>query len=98
MDLPAPMLSHPKRTFGPGEPRVAAATGRRNRREHTAGLRIDLVDAILGDLKQMLAVEGGPCMRGDIDRAYRLAGHGIEGVQSGLRTQTRRADRQTSRH
>ena len=81
MDLAAPMLSHPKRAFGPGEPQVAAASGRRDGREHTAGLRIDLLDAILGDLKQMLAVEGRPCMGGDIDRAYRLPGHGIEGVQ-----------------
>src|ERR1700692_1673780 len=80
MDLAAPMLPHPKRPFGPGEPRVAAATGGRNRREHVAGLRIDLVDAILGDLKQMLAIEGRPCMGGDIDRTYRFAGHGIEGM------------------
>src|SRR5258705_13880633 len=43
MDLPVPMLSHPERPFRPREPRVAAATGRRNRGEHAAGLRIDLL-------------------------------------------------------
>ena len=81
MDLPVPILPHPERPFGPGEPRVAAAAGRRDRGEHAAGLRIDLLDAILGDLKQVLAVEGRSGMRGDIDRAQRLAARRIEGVQ-----------------
>ena len=67
--------------FGPREPGVAAVAGRRDGREHAAGLRIDLLDAILGDLKQVLAVEGRSCMRGDIDRAHRLAALRIEGVQ-----------------
>src|SRR5262249_60491994 len=64
MDLPASVLPHPERPFRPREPRVTAAAGRRDRREHTACLRIDLLDAILGDLKQVLAVEGSSCMRG----------------------------------
>jgi hypothetical protein len=81
MDLPLPTLPHPERPLGPREPRVAAAAGRRNRGEHTAGLRIDLLDAILGDLKQVLAVEGRSCIRGDIDRAHRLPARRIEGVQ-----------------
>src|SRR6267378_2155823 len=42
MDLPVPILPHPERPFGPREPRVTAAAGRRDRGEHTAGLRIDL--------------------------------------------------------
>ena len=67
--------------FGPREPGVTAAAGRRDRGEHTAGLRIDLLDAILGDLKQVLAVEGRSGMRGDIDRAHRLPARRIEGVQ-----------------
>src|ERR1700693_3865536 len=58
MDLPAPMLPHPERPLGPCEPRITAAARRRDRREHTAGLRIDFLDAILGDLKQVLTVEG----------------------------------------
>jgi len=32
-------------------------------------------------LKQVLAVEGRTCMRGDIDRAHRLPARRIEGVQ-----------------
>jgi hypothetical protein len=56
MDLPVPILPHPERPFGPREPRVTAAAGRRDRGEHTTGLRIDLLDAILGELKQVLAV------------------------------------------
>ena len=68
MDLAVPVLSHPQRPLGPGEPGVTAAAGRGDRGEHTAARRIDLLDAILGDLKQMLAVEGRSGMRGDLDR------------------------------
>jgi hypothetical protein len=60
---------------------VIAAARRRDRREHTAGYRIDPLDAILGDLKQVLAVEGRSCVRGDINRAQRLPTRRIEGVQ-----------------
>src|SRR5208282_2655260 len=81
MDLPVPILPHPERPFGPREPRVTAAAWRRDRREHTASLRIDLLDTILCDLKQVLAVEGRSCMRGDIDRVQRLPARRIEGVQ-----------------
>src|SRR5437899_10361126 len=81
MDLPAPILPHPERPFGPREARVTAAAGRRDRGEHTAGLRIDLLDSILGELKQVLAVEGRSCMPGDIDRAQHFPARRIEGVQ-----------------
>jgi hypothetical protein len=81
MDLPAPIVPDPERPFGPSEPRVTAAAGRRDGGEHTAGLRIDLADAILGELKQVLAVEGGSGMRGDIDGAPYLSARRIEGVQ-----------------
>src|SRR6187551_2697996 len=81
MDLPVPILSHPERPFGPREPGVTAAAGRRDGGEHTPGLRIDLLDAILGELKEVLAVERGSCMCGDIDRAHRIPGRRIEGVQ-----------------
>ena len=47
--------------------------GRRYGGEHAAGFRIDLLDAILGDLKQMPAVEGRSRVRGDVDRAELLA-------------------------
>jgi hypothetical protein len=42
MNLPVPILPHPERPFGPGEPRVTAAAGCGDRGEHTASLRIDL--------------------------------------------------------
>ena len=81
MDLAVAILRHPERPFRPREPGVTAAAGRRDRREHTAGLRVDLLDAILGDLKQVPAVEGRSGMRGHIDRAQQLAARRIERVQ-----------------
>src|SRR6266540_4792905 len=42
INLPVPILPHPERPFGPREPRATAA-GRRDRGEHTARLRIDLL-------------------------------------------------------
>src|SRR5262245_7874445 len=81
MDLPVPILPHPERPFGPREPRVAAAAGRGDRGEHPAGLRVDLLDAILGELIKVLAVEGRSCMPGDIDRAHRPSARRIKGVQ-----------------
>jgi hypothetical protein len=81
VDLPIAILAHPERPLGPREPRVAAAPGRRDRGEHTASLRVDLLDAILGELEQVPAVEGCSRMRGDGDRASDLAAGGIEGVQ-----------------
>jgi hypothetical protein len=67
MDLPAPILPDPQRTFRPREPRVSATAGRWDRSQHAAGLWINLLDAILGNLKQALAVECRSCMCGDID-------------------------------
>jgi hypothetical protein len=81
MDLPVPILPHPERPFGPREPRVTAAAGRRDRGEHTAGLRIDLLDAIRGDLKEVPAVEGASGIRSDFDRAQQLPARRIEGFQ-----------------
>jgi hypothetical protein len=81
MDLPVSILPDPKRTFGPRESRVAAAAGRRDRGEHTASFGIDLLDAILGDLKQVFAIESRSCMRRDIYRAHHLSARRIEGIQ-----------------
>jgi hypothetical protein len=58
---------------------VAAAAGRRDRGEHAAGLWIDLLDAIPGELKQVRAVEGHSGIRDDMDRAHRLPARRIEG-------------------
>jgi hypothetical protein len=81
MDFPFSVLPHPERSFGPREPRVTAATGRRNRGENAAAIRIDFLDAILYDLKEVLAVEGRSCMPGDINRAQRFTARRIEGVE-----------------
>jgi hypothetical protein len=64
----------------PREPRVAAA-GRRDRSEHPAALRIDFLNAIFGELKQMLAVERGASVRGHLDRSHGFSACGVEGGQ-----------------
>jgi hypothetical protein len=67
MDLAIPILPDPQRTFGPREPRVAATARRWDGAEHTAGLWIDLMDAILSNLKKVLPVECSSRMRSDIN-------------------------------
>src|SRR5262245_65608788 len=84
MDLALAVLPPPQAALGPGEPRVAAVSGRRDRRHHLAGGGIDLVDARLGDLIEVLAVEGGAGVAGALERTGGLAACGIEGDQ--LRT------------
>jgi hypothetical protein len=69
--------------FGPGETRVAAAAGRRNRRQDGAGGGIDLVDARFGDLVEVRAVEGSAGVGGAIERARELAALRIDGNESG---------------
>ena len=81
MDLPVPILSHPERPFGPRESRVATAAGCRDRGEHTARFRIDLLNAILGELKQVLAIECRSGMPRDIERAPHFPTHRIERLQ-----------------
>jgi hypothetical protein len=81
MDLPLPILAYPERAFRPREPRVAAAAGRGDRGQYPAALRIDLLDAILGDLKEVPAVKGRSRVRGDVDRAQRLPARRVQGVQ-----------------
>src|SRR5215203_4404675 len=49
------------------------------------GLQIDLVDAILGQLEQVLAVERGSRMRRDVDGAQRGSTRRIEGDQLAAR-------------
>src|SRR6185312_10774405 len=67
MDLAGAILSDPERPFGPCQPRVAARAGRRNGGQYSAGLRVDFLDAALGDLKEVAAVKGRSRMCGDID-------------------------------
>src|SRR5262249_33875118 len=81
MNLPISILPHPKRPLCPSETRVTATAGRGNSGEHESCLRIDFLNAILRDLEQMLAVERGSCMRGDVDRADRRSARWVEGAQ-----------------
>jgi hypothetical protein len=81
MDLAIAILPHPERAFGPRQPRVSAAAGRRDGCEHTAGLWIDLLNAILGELIEVLAVEGGARVRRGIERTQRLPARRIQRVQ-----------------
>jgi hypothetical protein len=81
MDLSLAILTDPECPFGPGESRVATAPGSGYRSEDTAGFRIYLLDAILGELKQMLAIKGSSGVRRDFDRAQLLSARRIESVQ-----------------
>jgi hypothetical protein len=80
MDLPVPILPHPQRSFRPRKPR-SGAPGRRNRGEHAAGVRIDLLDAVARKLEQVVTVESRSCMRGDIDRVDCLPALWVKCVQ-----------------
>src|SRR5439155_20277022 len=69
-DLALAVLPDPERTLGPGQPRVTPAAGCRDRRQDLAGRRIDLVDAVAGDLEEAPAVEGRPGIGGDVQGAH----------------------------
>ena len=75
------MLADPQRPVRPGEPGIAAASGRGDAGKDSAGLRVDLQDPVLGDLVQIAAVEGGSRMRGDLDGADDLTAGRVQRVQ-----------------
>src|SRR6185437_6912338 len=81
MDQAGPVRADPERAFGPGEPGVAATGRRRGGGEPAVRFWIDLLNAILGDLKQVFSVEGGARMRSNIDRAHRRPGRRIKCAQ-----------------
>src|SRR5215510_9361058 len=81
IDLPFSIVPDPERAFCPREPRVTAAAGRWDRREDAAGLRIDLLDAIFGELIEVGAVPRRACMRGDIDGAHRPPARRVQCIQ-----------------
>src|SRR5207249_439905 len=83
VDLAIAVLPHPQAALGPGEARVAAVAGGRDRRHHVAGGGIDLVDARFGDLVEVRAVESSASVAGALERARELAALGIEGDQLG---------------
>src|SRR5207248_7067760 len=81
IDLSVPVMPNPECPFGPGQPRVTTLARRGDGGKHSASLRIDFLDAILGDLKQVFAIESSSCMCRDIDRAHHLSARRIKGIQ-----------------
>jgi hypothetical protein len=55
--------------------------GCRDRGKHTSAFWIDFLDAILGDLKKMLAIKRGSRVRGNVDGACGISTRGIERIQ-----------------
>src|SRR5262245_47722136 len=78
MDLAVAILTDPERPLCPRESRVATAAGRRDRGQHMPSLGIDLLNPILGKLIEVLAVERGSRMAGDVNRAHYLPAVRIE--------------------
>src|SRR5690348_7999212 len=81
VNLAFAIFADPERPFRPGEARIAAIAGRGNGRNYATGMGIDLLDAAVGDLEQVFAVEGGAGMRGDLDGIERLAVRRVDRVQ-----------------
>src|SRR4029078_2185794 len=82
VDLAAPVFPDPERGLRPGHSRVTALTGRGDRAEDAARLRIDRLNSIVGELVQVAAIVGRAGMSGDVDRAHRLAAAGFERAQA----------------
>ena len=74
-----------------------AAVGRRDGRNHAAGLRIDRLDAVAGDLVEEPAVESGPRMGGDVELAHCLAVLGDRTRRAPRRSRSRHGRRCSSR-
>jgi hypothetical protein len=81
VDLAIAVLPDPEAALGPGQAGVAAFAGRGDRCQDVAGGRIDLVDAGLGDLVEVGAVERGAGVAGALERAGDLAAGGVESEQ-----------------
>lgn len=67
-------VANPERAFSLGESRATAAARRQNQGEHAPVLRDlmdDLMDTVLGDLVERLAVECDSRMSRDVERATR---------------------------
>src|SRR6201997_2413484 len=80
IDLPVFVLRHPETPFCPRH--AGAATGRRrDRHPHLTGFRIDLPDAVVADLIEVLAVERSARVRSDIDRARGFPTRWVERLQ-----------------
>jgi hypothetical protein len=81
VDLPIPILPDPERPFGPRESGVTTTAGCGDGGEHTASVWINLLDAIFGNLKQVLAVKSCARMRGYVDRTPQLPARRVKSVQ-----------------
>jgi hypothetical protein len=73
VDLAGAVLADPERPLGPGQARVAAVGGRGNGSDDLARAWVDLLDAVVGELPQVLAVEGGAGVGGDVELADQRA-------------------------
>src|SRR6516164_7027493 len=80
MDLAFAMLPDPEAPFRPRHS-GGATVGCRDGSDHMAGRRIDLLDAIPGDLVQVLAIEGCSRIRRDIEGAHRFPTRRVDRVQ-----------------
>src|SRR5262245_39410521 len=78
MGLAVTILPDPERSFRPREPGVTTGAWRRDGAEHAAGPQFDLLNAIFGELVQVLAIEGRASMRGNVDCAHGLPAGRIE--------------------
>src|SRR6185312_957958 len=81
MDPATPILSDPERSLRPCEPGISTPARCGDGGQHAAGLRVDLVDPVLGNLKEVLAVKGRSRMRRDIDRSQHRSALGVDGFQ-----------------
>ena len=81
IDLAVAILADPERPFGPGQARIPAIAGRRDRAKHVTGFGVDFSDRGFGDLEKMRPVEGRSRIRGDSERARDLPAVGIKRVQ-----------------
>src|ERR1700758_626786 len=80
IDLPVFVLRYPETPFCPSHT-GATAGGRLDRGDHLTGLWIDLLDAIVTDLIQVLAVESRARMCADIKRACSFPSRWVERLQ-----------------
>src|SRR5689334_21381756 len=78
VDLAVVVLADPERALGPGQAGIFAVARRWDPRQHAAGLRVDLLNLLLGDLVEMRAVEGGAGMGRDMDRSHDIAAPRID--------------------
>ena len=81
MNCACPILSDPKRPPAQARPEIGATSGRRIVLSTHPVFRINLLDAGLRDLIEVLAVERGSRMGGDIDCAHGFSARWIEGVE-----------------